>query len=220
MTRKDEELYNKVVALYDEGRTAQEILEATGLRSTGTLYRIINKLGIKGRRATGEFRVVISLPEELRQVVDEQEDFSKFVAKLLYSQFEGRFSKAKLPYSQTEGNSAYSHSEGVNWDPFHPVVDDGSKSHYSQTEGASPDPDGQNEDIADMRVLFYKDCATVRTTPICTYMDEALVKELVLTYSQTEGLADFDEVAVYCGAQLLWLWHPIRRDDGTTELAL
>lgn len=88
-----------VATLYREGLTIAEICKRTGIRSSATIYNIVTELGIKGEKGKkrGTFSVVLTLPVELREWVEEQGDeLSKLVSNLIYSRVEG-LGEAKNP---------------------------------------------------------------------------------------------------------------------------
>lgn len=88
-----------VATLYREGLTIAEICKRTGIRSSATIYNIVTELGIKGEKGKkrGTFSVVLTLPMELREWVEEQGDeLSKLVSNLIYSRIEG-LGEAKNP---------------------------------------------------------------------------------------------------------------------------
>ena len=102
-----------VATLYREGLTIAEICKRTGIRSSATIYNIVTELGIKGEKGKkrGTFSVVLTLPMELREWVEEQGDeLSKLVSNLLYSQLEG-LGEAKNPNLGSKAN--YSGSTGL-----------------------------------------------------------------------------------------------------------
>ena len=100
-----------VATLYRDGLTIAEICKRTGIRSSATIYNIVTELGIKGEKGKkrGTFSVVLALPIELREWVEEQGDeLSKLVSNLIYSRIEGLGEAknpnlgSKVPYSRVE----------------------------------------------------------------------------------------------------------------------
>ena len=113
-----------VATLYREGLTIAEICKRTVIRSSATIYNIVTELGIKGEKGKkrGTFSVVLTLPVELREWVEEQgEGLSELVTKVGYTEIEGRSKKrnlgAEIVYTRFEGTSGkteYTESEGTN----------------------------------------------------------------------------------------------------------
>lgn len=211
MVRIDDKTREQIVSLYNAGSSIAEIISASGINSTGTIYRILNEAGAvrprKQRAAT--FQVLVTLPSDLREFVDGIGDFSDWVTKLVYSQIEGRSAKTKLPYSETEGDLPYSGFEG------------GSGGGEFRDGLLDSSAEEENPDIAKLTVIFYKDCAEIKRTEFRSYVDESLLQGMILWYSRNEGLQDVDEIAVYDkDQQLLWLWKPIYNNGYMDSLEL
>lgn len=138
-----------VADLYREGLTIAEICKRTGIRSSATIYNIVTELGIKGEkgRKRGTFSVVLTLPIELREWVEEQGDeLSKLVSNLIYSRVEG-LGEAKNP--NLGSKVGYRISRGLGEDE-NPNL--GSDSSYSQ-----PRVLGEvKERISDIKTIFRK----------------------------------------------------------------
>lgn len=155
-----------VATLYREGLTIAEICKRTGIRSSATIYNIVTELGIKGEKGKkrGTFSVVLTLPMELREWVEEQGDeLSKLVSDWLYSRVKG-LGEAKNPnlgskcsYSRVEvlgedeksnlgSDSRYSGSDPLGG---HQISNLESDSQYSRVE-----PLGEGKErISDIKTI-------------------------------------------------------------------
>lgn len=137
-----------VATLYREGLTIAEICKRTGIRSSATIYNIVTELGIKGEKGKkrGTFSVVLTLPVELREWVEEQgEELSKLVSDYGYRQLES-LGEAKNP--NLGSNRPYRRVEPLG-EPKKSNL--GSDSSYSRVE-----PLGVGKErISDIKTIFH-----------------------------------------------------------------
>lgn len=218
-----------VATLYREGLTIAEICKRTGIRSSATIYNIVTELGIKGEKGKkrGTFSVVLTLPMELREWVEEQgEELSKLVSDYGYRQLEG-LGEAKNP--NLGSNPSYRRVEPLG-EPKKSNL--GSDSSYSQPRvlgegkerisdiktissytGCEPLGEPQKSDLGTtepvrLRVVLLRNAHEVASNTILSFVDEDAVKSISLALfgSMCEQL-NADEIAIYeDGGQLLWLW--------------
>lgn len=232
-----------VADLYREGLTIAEICKRTGIRSSATIYNIVTELGIKGEKGKkrGTFSVVLTLPIELREWVEEQgEGLSELITKFAYSQSGCGNEKTdiadsnvgtKIAYSEPRGTSEksgiavtrifedempYSESDGKER-----ISDIKANLPYSESETgksavifsatnpaySGSEPLSQTAFVK-MRVVFYHDAHPLREKRIVSYVDEDITKGIVTAFfkNHESELKDADEVGVFFGEQLLWLW--------------
>lgn len=218
-----------VATLYREGLTIAEICKRTGIRSSATIYNIVTELGIKGEKGKkrGTFSVVLTLPMELREWVEEQGDeLSKLVSNLIYSRIEGLGEAknpnlgSKVPYSRVEvlgedeksnlgSDSPYSRVEplGVGKERISDI-----KTISSYT-GCEPLGDGKNSDLGAnepvrLRIVLLKNAHELVSNTILSFVDENVVKSISWgLFGNMCIQLGADEIAVYENeGQLLWLW--------------
>lgn len=245
-----------VATLYREGLTIAEICKRTGIRSSATIYNIVTELGIKGEKGKkrGTFSVVLTLPMELREWVEEQgEGLSELITKFAYSQSGCGNEKSDIADSNVGTKIAYSESQGTSeksgiavtkvFEDEMPYSESGGKERisdikanfpysesetgksaviFSATNPAYSESDATCEEkppysgseplsqtaFAKMRVVFYHDAHPLREKRIVSYVDEDITKGIVTAFfkNHESELKDADEVGVFFGEQLLWLW--------------
>ena len=218
-----------VANLYREGLTIAEICKRTGIRSSATIYNIVTELGIKGEKGKkrGTFSVVLTLPMELREWVEEQGDeLSKLVSELGYRQLE----PLGMPKNPNLGSKAeYSGSEPLGEAKKSNL---GSDHQYSRVEplgvgkerisdiktissytGCEPLGEPQNSDFGTtepvrLRVVLLRNAHEVASNTILSFVDEDAVKSISLALFGNMCIQlGADEIAVYENeGQLLWLW--------------
>lgn len=245
-----------VATLYREGLTIAEICKRTGIRSSATIYNIVTELGIKGEKGKkrGTFSVVLTLPMELKEWVEEQgEGLSELITKFAYSQSGCGNEKSDIADSNVGTKIAYSESQGTSeksgiavtkvFEDEMPYSESGGKERisdikanfpysesetgksaviFSATNPAYSESDATCEEkppysgseplsqtaFAKMRVVFYHDAHPLREKRIVSYVDEDITKGIVTAFfkNHESELKDADEVGVFFGEQLLWLW--------------
>lgn len=218
-----------VATLYREGLTIAEICKRTGIRSSATIYNIVTELGIKGEKGKkrGTFSVVLTLPMELREWVEEQGDeLSKLVSDWLYSQSQG----LGMPKNPNLGSDCrYSGEAGLgepkksNLGSDHQysqprVLDEGKErisdiktiSSYTKCEplGEPKNSDlGATEPVR-LRIVLLRNAHELASNTILSFVDENVVKSISWgLFGNMCIQLGADEIAVYENeGQLLWLW--------------
>lgn len=219
-----------VATLYREGLTIAEICKRTGIRSSATIYNIVTELGIKGEKGKkrGTFSVVLTLPVELREWVEEQGDeLSKLVSELAYSRLKG-LGEAKNPnlgskaeYSGEAGlgepkksnlgsNTQYSQPRvlGEGKERISDILESDSRYRNSQGLGEPQNSDlGANEPVR-LRIVLLKNAHELVSNTILSFVDENVVKSISWgLFGNMCIQLGADEIAVYENeGQLLWLW--------------
>lgn len=219
-----------VATLYREGLTIAEICKRTGIRSSATIYNIVTELGIKGEKGKkrGTFSVVLTLPVELREWVEEQGDeLSKLVSDWLYSQSQG----LGMPKNPNLGSDCRYSGEAGLGEPKKSNL--GSDTQYSQPrvlgEGKERISDilesdcvyrnsrglgepqnsdlGANEPVR-LRIVLLKNAHELASNTILSFVDENVVKSISWgLFGNMCIQLGADEIAVYENeGQLLWLW--------------
>ena len=218
-----------VATLYREGLTIAEICKRTGIRSSATIYNIVTELGIKGEKGKkrGTFSVVLTLPMELREWVEEQGDeLSKLVSELGYRQLEG-LGEAKNPNlgsnpsyrrveplgegknSDLESNLQYRRVEPLGMGKER-ISDIKTIPSYTGCEplGEPKNSDlGANEPVR-LRIVLLKNAHELASNTILSFVDENVVKSISWgLFGNMCIQLGADEIAVYENeGQLLWLW--------------
>ena len=218
-----------VATLYREGLTIAEICKRTGIRSSATIYNIVTELGIKGEKGKkrGTFSVVLTLPVELREWVEEQGDeLSKLVSDWLYSRVKG-LGEAKNPnlgskaeYSGEAGlgepkksnlgsDSQYSGSEVLN-EGKERISDIKTIRRNSESEplGEPQKSDFGTTEPVRLRIVLLKNAHELASNTILSFVDENVVKSISWgLFGNMCIQLGADEIAVYENeGQLLWLW--------------
>lgn len=67
-----EDKKKKAVGMYTGGSSIAEIMEATGVKSTQTIYRILTEAGIKKRSTGGVRKISIALDAEAAAIVEKK----------------------------------------------------------------------------------------------------------------------------------------------------
>lgn len=218
-----------VATLYREGLTIAEICKRTGIRSSATIYNIVTELGIKGEKGKkrGTFSVVLTLPIELKEWVEEQgEGLSELITNWLYSRVEplgmpknpNLGSKAEYSGSEPLGEAKksnlgsdhqYSRVEplGVGKER---ISDIKTFCHNSESEplGEPQNSDlGANEPVR-LRIVLLKNAHELASNTILSFVDENVVKSISWgLFGNMCIQLGADEIAVYENeGQLLWLW--------------
>lgn len=218
-----------VATLYREGLTIAEICKRTGIRSSATIYNIVTELGIKGEKGKkrGTFSVVLTLPMELREWVEEQGDeLSKLVSELGYRQLE----PLGMPKNPNLGsNPSYRRveplGEGKNSDlesnlQYRRVEPLGiGKERISDIKtipsytGCEPLGEGKKSDLGTtepvrLRIVLLKNAHELASNTILSFVDENVVKSISWgLFGNMCIQLGADEIAVYENeGQLLWLW--------------
>lgn len=218
-----------VATLYREGLTIAEICKRTGIRSSATIYNIVTELGIKGEKGKkrGTFSVVLTLPMELREWVEEQGDeLSKLVSELGYRQSQG-LGEAKNPNLGSDcrysGEAGLGEGKNPNLGSDHQysqprVLDEGKErisdiktiSSYTKCEplGEPKNSDLGTTEPVRLRIVLLKNAHELASNTILSFVDENVVKSISWgLFGNMCIQLGADEIAVYENeGQLLWLW--------------
>lgn len=221
-----------VATLYREGLTIAEICKRTGIRSSATIYNIVTELGIKGEKGKkrGTFSVVLTLPMELREWVEEQgEGLSELITKFAYSQSGCGNEKSDIADSNVGIKIAYSEPRGTSeksgiavtkvYEDEMPYSESGGKERISDIKtfyhNSESEPLGEpkNSDLGTtepvrLRIVLLKNAHELASNTILSFVDENVVKSISWgLFGNMCIQLGADEIAVYENeGQLLWLW--------------
>lgn len=219
-----------VATLYREGLTIAEICKRTGIRSSATIYNIVTELGIKGEKGKkrGTFSVVLTLPMELREWVEEQgEGLSELITNWLYRESQG-LGMPKNPnlgsnpsYRNSQGlgegknpnlgsDSSYSQPRvlGEGKERISDILESDSRYRNSQGLGEPKNSDLGTTEPVRLRIVLLKNAHELVSNTILSFVDENVVKSISWgLFGNMCIQLGADEIAVYENeGQLLWLW--------------
>lgn len=193
-----DELRKQVFELYNSGLSAIEIMQATGIKSTSTLYKIINDLGIRSKRNNDGslYRIAITLTEDVRSWCESQQNLSQAIEQLI---------REKIAYSQIEGTS-----ENAGNEPQQPIAGSSEQldaSSENVDSGAKEMPYSQTEDdeVKEIVMDYYDDYNYVKTEKVFSFPTRDVVE--MLARSLAEDGQKYSYVNAYLEDKLLWTIH-------------
>lgn len=102
--RTTNEIREKIVKMYLEGYSIVKIMAEVGVRSTNTIFRVLDAAGVKGAERQERNADVLNITLTDAAVVQwlrSQPNAAEAITKLVYSQIEGSSEKAKIQKQKT-----------------------------------------------------------------------------------------------------------------------